>query len=136
MAPPTLATKPQHIVLAHELDAAWIIALWLAVHNGDSIHEGISKAAQSEQTEVLVRALSGHLQTVTNFDSAQIVEKLAKLGMEVSVEVEGKRTHVKNTKQYFEHIDEDQIQKPHRICIKVFGHEFCHSLFLTHLPKT
>jgi hypothetical protein len=134
MTPPTI--KPTHTVFAHELDLAWIIALWLAVHHGDPVPEGISKATQSEQTEVLVRALSGHLQTVTNVDSAQIVEKLAKLGMEVSVEVEGKRTHVKNTKQYFDSMDEKQMLKPHKICTRVFGFELCHTVFLTHLPKT
>jgi hypothetical protein len=128
MAP---SLKPIQLVLAHELDVAWIIALWLAVHHGDPYPEGISKATQSEQTEVLVRALSGHLQTVTNVDSAQIVEKLAKLGMDVSVEVEGKRTHVKNTKQYFDLMDESQIQKPHRICIRVDRYEICRPLFLT-----
>ena len=128
--------KPTHTVFAHELDLAWIIALWLFIHDGDPIPDGILKAAQSEQSEVLVRALSGHLQAATNVDSGQMVEKLAKFGIEVSVEVEGKRTHVKNTKQYFDSMDEKQIEKPHKICIRVLRYEFCHTLFLTHVPKT
>jgi hypothetical protein len=55
MAPPN---RPLHIVLAHELDVAWIIALWLAFHDGDPVPEGISKATQSEQAEVLVRRVA------------------------------------------------------------------------------
>ena len=50
--------KISEITLAHEPDAAWIIALWLAIHGGDPGPEGF----QVDETAVfLASALSAHL---------------------------------------------------------------------------
>lgn len=42
--------------LAHELDIAWIIALWLAIHGGDPV-----PIEMDEQTAELVVELTNHL---------------------------------------------------------------------------
>jgi hypothetical protein len=54
----------RHLVLAHELDVAWIIALWLAIHGGDPapievnveeverIAESVLKAAHASKAQI------------------------------------------------------------------------------------
>lgn len=108
--------------------------MWLAIHDGDPVPDGIAKASQTELSEVLVRALSEHLQTVTNVDSANVIERLSKFNVEVSIEVEGKRTAAKSTKQFYSLMTHEQLRKPHQICVRVGGFEYCRPLFLTHLP--
>jgi len=48
--------QPRRLSLAHELDAAWIIALWKAIHGGDP--SPIEVDARSVE---LVEELAGHL---------------------------------------------------------------------------
>lgn len=48
----------RHLVLAHELDAAWIIALWLAIHGGDPAPIEISQTQAEAVSASIVAALS------------------------------------------------------------------------------
>jgi hypothetical protein len=51
--------KLEEIVVAHEPDIAWIIALWLAIHGGDG---GPTEVIEVDETSALLAAtLSSHL---------------------------------------------------------------------------
>jgi hypothetical protein len=72
--------------LAHELDAAWIIALWKAIHGGDPAPEQIAVEA--------IAALSGALtrQTETEISKTSVAElqsRLKEVGVELHVETKG-----------------------------------------------
>jgi len=57
-----MAQQARQLTLAHELDAAWIIALWKAIHGGDPAPGEIQVDARSAE---LVGELVDHLgQTV------------------------------------------------------------------------
>jgi hypothetical protein len=51
--------KLEEIVLAHEPDIAWLIALWLAIHGGDSLSQELTDV--DETSVLLAAALSSHL---------------------------------------------------------------------------
>jgi len=66
--------------LAHELDAAWIIALWKAIHGGDPSPEQIAVEA--------IAALSGTLTshgggTISESSFAELQTRLKEIGVEL-----------------------------------------------------
>lgn len=133
-----MAPKLTEIVAIHELDVAWIIAEWLYRHGWEGpggIGGPGGPAEVSEEAELLVRALSVHLQSVTNAKSADIVERLAKQNVKVSVKVDNKKTEVKTTKEFHEHMGPDTLKKPHQICIKIGEWEVCRTIYITHQEK-
>ena len=72
---------PREIQLAHELDAAWIIALWIAIHGGDPSPEAV--AAQA------IAALAQYLRGAEySFSFSQLKEQFAKLGVQVTEHTE------------------------------------------------
>ena len=52
--------REREIVLAHEPDAAWIIALWKAIHGGDPAPEISAQRAEFAATEA-IRGLASRL---------------------------------------------------------------------------
>jgi hypothetical protein len=52
----------EEIILAHEPDIAWLVALWIAIHGGDPAPEG--PIAIDPTTALLATALSSRLQEV------------------------------------------------------------------------
>jgi hypothetical protein len=68
---------PREIVLAHEFDAAWIIALWKFIHGGDPAPEAIAAEA--------IAALAQYLQfSQASFNLEQLKTQFAGLGIQVT----------------------------------------------------
>src|SRR5271165_6834173 len=64
------------VYLAHELDAAWIIALWKAIHGGDPSPEAVAAEA--------IAALAQYLRGAEySFSFAQLEKQFASLGIQV-----------------------------------------------------
>ncbi|MBV9918450.1 MAG: hypothetical protein JO153_18275 [Solirubrobacterales bacterium] len=74
----------EDLVLAHEPDIAWLIALWIAIHGGDPAPEG--PVAIDPTTALLATALSRRLQEVRGVGSLTfeaLRERLASVGIAV-----------------------------------------------------
>jgi hypothetical protein len=84
----------KELYFEHTLDAAWIIILWHWIHGGDPFQR--SEAAQT--TELLARALAGHMGRGRN-EIGDVVAKLGQLGIKLTIQLEGKDTEVKTTKE-------------------------------------
>ena len=73
------------IRLAHELDAAWIIALWKAIHGGDPAPEQIAAEA--------IAALSGTLThagaSASESSFAELQTRLKEIGVDLQRHMEG-----------------------------------------------
>jgi hypothetical protein len=124
----------KNILIAHALDPAWIIHLYLAIH--DEIGYGaIAGATQTKETEGLVNALSEHLQKLPNLESQKMIENLAKLNVKVALDIDGKRTDINSTPQYYEMMHKIEPTHPARICTKFGDIEICRPLLVTHRQK-
>ena len=66
------------IYLAHELDAAWIIALWIAIHGGDPSPEVVAARAIA----ALAQYVNGTAQQAFTFE--ELKAQFAKLGVIVT----------------------------------------------------
>src|SRR2546423_13592409 len=83
---------------AHQLDAAWIIALWKAIHGGDPAPEGgmLSEGEAVSIASVAANALVGYVAAVAGgeFEAlseeahAQVGAGLRKIGGELQVKAE------------------------------------------------
>jgi|ERR1041385_4634627 len=107
----------QHRVLAHELDAAWIIALWKAIHGGDPAPERVAVEA--------IAALSQYLKdSESNFTFQQMEKQFGNLGIQVT---QGEQVEARKVEQ--------GPQVPHQYCFKFKGQTICIQLpRLVHLP--
>ena len=66
-----------NVVLAHELDAAWIIALWKAIHGGDPSPEAVAAEA--------IAALAQYLRGAEySFSFGEMQKQFATLGIKVT----------------------------------------------------
>ena len=93
------------IVLAHELDAAWIIALWKAIHGGDPAPEKV--AAQ------VIAALVPYLNASADTLTFQKLEKqFGNLGVKV-------------TESETREAVEGNRYRPHQYCFKFEGQTIC-----------
>jgi hypothetical protein len=73
------------IIFTHERDAAWIIALWLAIHGGDPAPDGVLHV--DETSVLLATTLSHHLATthrITPLEPEQLRARLADAGLTLS----------------------------------------------------
>jgi hypothetical protein len=123
-----------NLVAAHELDAAFVIAMMLWAKGAEEIVTGGGiTAAQSEQTELLARALSNQIDATSKGHAANVVERLATLGIKVSLNVENKESEVTTTKEFYERMSVDAVKVP-KICIRVGEFKHCKRIFVTHLP--
>jgi len=115
------------IYLAHELDAAWIIALWLAIHGGDPAPEVIAAQAIA----ALAQYVNGTRQEMFTFE--QLKAQFAKLGVGVT---EGEK-EVESSKRPQLQLREDRDDREYRVhqyCFKFEGSTICTELpVLTHL---
>ena len=114
------------IYLAHELDAAWIIALWLAIHGGDPAPEVIAAQAIA----ALAQYVNGTRQETFTFE--ELKAQFAKLGVGVTErekEVESSKGLQLQMKE-----DRDDRYRVHQYCFKFEGSTICTELpVLTHL---
>ena len=115
------------IYLAHELDAAWIIALWLAIHGGDPAPEVVAAQAIA----ALAQYVNGTRQQTFTFEELKMQFK--KLGVVVTErEKEGKES-MKPELLSVEEGDDRQF-RVHQYCFKFEGSTICTELpVLTHL---
>jgi hypothetical protein len=126
----------KEFVWAHRLDAAWIIHLYLAIHD-DIGYGSLAGATQTKEIEGLVDALSEHLQKLPSLDSKKVIENLTKLNLKVALDIDGKRTDVHSTQQFNEVMHKIEPKHTVKLCTKLpDGVELCRPLFVTHLTKT
>ncbi len=110
----------REIYLAHELDAAWIIALWKAIHGGDPGPEAVAAEAIAALAQYLRRG-------EYSFSFQQLETQFANLGVQVterSAEAGAGGTTLAGR--------EFRI---HQYCFKFKGQTICAELpTVTHLP--
>ncbi len=101
--------KEQEIVLAHEPDAAWIIALWLAIHGGDGSPE--------EAAAGVVQAMAPYLRgSSESFTAQQLAASFKTLGVQVT------------SPQPEELSEPTQPPRPRQYCFKFQGKTICVTL--------
>jgi len=107
-------TKP--IALQHELDAAWIIALWKAIHNGDPSPE-----------QIALQAIAALSLTIVNGPGAvgNVAEFQGRL-KEIGVEFDAPKAQAGSTTENL------QIQRTY--CIVFKGQRICITLPVVKLP--
>jgi len=116
----------REIVLAHELDAAWIIALWKAIHGGDGGPEQIAAQAIA----ALAQYVSAPAQVSFSFN--ELKAQFGKLGVQVTERAE-ERAQASAKPELA--ISGDREFRIHQYCFKFKGETFCTELpALTHLP--
>jgi len=115
------------IYLAHELYAAWIIALWLAIHGGDSAPDVIAAQAIA----ALAQYVNGTRQEAFTFE--QLKMQFAKLGVVVTEREKEVESSKAPQLQLREGRDEREY-RVHQYCFKFEGSTICTELpVLTHL---
>ena len=114
------------IYLAHELDAAWIIALWLAIHGGDPAPEVVAAQAIA----ALAQYVNGTRQQEFTFEEMKV--QFAKLGIGVT---EREREAAPGKPQLLMAQEgDDRPFRMHQYCFKFEGSTICTELpILTHL---
>ncbi len=115
------------IYLAHELDAAWIIALWLAIHGGDPAPEIIAAQAIA----ALAQYVNGTRQQAFTLEELKV--QFAKLGVVVT---EREKEAAAGMKPQLLMSDDDGNHefRIHQYCFKFEGSTICTELpVLTHL---
>jgi hypothetical protein len=128
--------SPFEVVAAHELDAAFVIAMWLWAHGFEGpLGQPEGGGPPEEQSELLARALSNHLGSASKGNADNVVERLGTLGIHVSVNVDNKQSNVKTTKEFHERLGPEELKKPHKICIHLKEWQHCRPILVTHLPK-
>lgn len=117
----------REIYLAHELDAAWIIALWKAIHGGDPSPEKVAAQAIA----ALAQYVSAPAQV--SFSFTELKAQFANLGVQVTERVEEAAQAAKP--QLAMSADGEREFRIHQYCFKFKGETFCTELpALTHLP--
>jgi hypothetical protein len=118
----------REIVIAHELDAAWIIALWKAIHGGDGGPEKVAAQAIS----ALAQYVAGPAPASFTFDALHA--QFAKLGVQVSEQAEEAAGNTAKPERAIA-VSSDRNQLAHQYCFKFKGETICIQLpVLTHLP--
>jgi len=115
------------IYLAHELDAAWIIALWLAIHGGDLSPEVVGAQAIA----ALAEYVNGMRQQGFAFD--ELKAHFGKLGVTVTEHDRVDASSVKPSLQMVQESDDREFYF-HQYCFNFQGSTICTELpVLTHL---
>jgi len=113
--------------LAHELDAAWIIALWLATHAGDPSPEVVAARAVA----ALAQCVDGTVQRSFIFESLKA--QFGKLGVTLT---ERNKQEAQFATPHLQMIDDGEARefRFHHYCFKFEGSTNCTELpILTHL---
>jgi hypothetical protein len=113
--------------LAHELDAAWIIALWLAIHGGAAMPEVVAARA--------IAALAQHVNEPGHqaFAFEELQRQFGKLGVTVT---ERAKHEAPSAKPRLQIMDDGEAREfcIHQFCFKFEGSTTCTKLpILTHL---
>jgi hypothetical protein len=139
--------KHHEINLAHELDPAWIIALWLAIHGGDPnpIEHTVSEAAERAIAAQIIAELAPVVGGAAGHAIAEVLKplheghggKLAK-GLTLShLEAGMKALHVTVSVREAGAAEARDLQTPvHcQYCFRVQGRTICVPVgpFVTHL---
>lgn len=86
--------KFTNIRFAHELDAAWIIALWLAIHGGDPSPEQIA----AEAIAALSATLTSHDRgAISESSFAELQTRLKAIGVEFQTNTGADRKAARST---------------------------------------
>lgn len=116
------------IYLAHELDAAWIIALWLAIHGGDPAPEVVAAQAIA----ALAQYVNGTRQQTFTFE--ELKSQFAKLGVFVTEREREASASAKPQLLMVQEGDDRREFRVHQYCFKFEGSTICTELpVLTHL---
>jgi hypothetical protein len=117
----------REIYLAHELDAAWIIALWKAIHGGDPSPEAVAAEA--------IAALAQYLRGAEySFSFQQLEKQFANLGVQVTEHSEAAGANAASQAAGAKALAEREF-RIHQYCFKFKGQTICAELpTLTHLP--
>jgi len=119
----------REIYLAHELDAAWIIALWKAIHGGDPSPEKIAAQAIA----ALAQYIAAPAQPAFSFHVMKA--QFAKLGLQVTERAEEEAERAGAKPQLTTSAAREHEFRIHQYCFKFKGETFCTELpTLTHLP--
>jgi hypothetical protein len=115
------------IYLAHELDAAWIIALWIAIHGGDPAPDTVAAQAIA----ALAQYVNGTRQQAFTFD--EMKAQFAKLGVGVTEREKEAALSMKPQLQMVQEEDDREFHI-HQYCFKFHGSTICTELpVLTHM---
>ena len=115
------------INLAHELDAAWIIALWLAIHGGDPAPEIIAAQAIA----ALAQYVNGTRQETFTFE--ELKAQFSKLGVVVTEREQDAAASIKPQLLAANENDNREF-RIHQYCFKFQGSTICTELpVLTHV---
>jgi len=108
--------------LAHEFDAAWIIALWLAIHGGAAMPEVVAARA--------IAALAQHVGETGHqaFTLEELKRQFGKLGVTVT---ERAKHEAPSAKPQLQNIDDGEARE---FCIHQFCFKFEGSTTRTKLP--
>jgi hypothetical protein len=116
-----MSVRPMYI--AHELDAAWIIDLWLAIHGGDPD----LKVIAAQAVAALAQYVNGMCQQTFPFE--QLKAQFAKLGVVVTEH----EKEVESPKGLHQQLKADR-DRVYQYCFKFEGSTICTELpVLTHL---
>jgi hypothetical protein len=117
----------REIFLAHELDAAWIIALWKAIHGGDPSPEQIAAQAIAALAQYVAAPAQA------SFSFAELKGQFANLGVQVTERAQEAK---QAAPQLAVSVEGEGHRVPiHQYCFKFKGETICIQLpVLTHLP--
>lgn len=119
-----MAINERELYFTHTLDVAWIIALWYWLHGGDPMGDGPT----AQTTELMARALVGHLSESKAEAPKDIIEKLGQLGVKVMIKSGAQQTEIKTTKEFHERMTEQQEGNRPTPCMSILnGHPVCWS---------
>jgi len=117
----------REIYLAHELDAAWIIALWKAIHGGDGGPEQVAAQAIAALAQYVAAP------SAVAFTFNELKEQFGKIGIQVTERAEAAAQNAAKP-QLAADLDENRFHI-HQYCFKFKGETICTELpVLTHLP--
>ena len=116
----------RELYFAHELDAAWIIALWKAIHGGDGGPEEVAAQAIAALAQYVSRP------SEIAFSFNELKAQFGKLGIQVTERTE--ETAQAAAPQPAMAEDIEHPYRPHQYCFKFKGETICTELpNLTHL---
>lgn len=119
-----MAIDQRELYSTQTLDVAWIIALWHWIHGGDPVRDGVP----AQTTELMARALVGHLSYRKVGATNDAIEKLAQLGIKVTLKSGNEQTEIKTTKEFHERMTQEQEGSRPIPCTSIInGHPVCWS---------
>jgi hypothetical protein len=98
-----MAINVNEFVLAHELDAAWLIALWKAIHGGDPSPEVVAG-------QIIASLAPYTTKSAESFTLKQLESGLQQIGVQV-------------TEKSLQESRSDN--RPHQYCFQVNGRTIC-----------